>query len=352
MRRLLRISVATAFGVLIAVAVIAFVHCSEIRKYRTHRQMAELMAAAEHAPPLGEGNPPSPESFRPVPLLPRQPPITDFPVVAAANAAERLRDDELVLGVEIDGETRAYPLNMLNGPMREILNDTLGDRAIAVTWCHLCHNGIVYSRQAKGQTLTLAVSGMLWGHNLVMVDEQTDSLWCHMLGEAMRGPLTGERLELLPAVMTDWKTWHDAHPQTTVAMLPRSARWLQRDAYRELDRYAIGLSHGDSARAWRFDHLLAAPVVNDRVGDTAVLVVFDQASMTPIVYERTIDRRTIDFEVQEGNLVDPQTGASWDLLTGHAITADRPHLTRLPGFVSFTHSWKRFRPQTTIWQPN
>jgi len=349
-RVFLRITAAATLGVLIAAGVIAFVLRGEIREYRKQRRVAKLIEAAEQSPPLSKDHPPSPESFRPVPVLSRQPPITNFPVASATDAAERLREDELVLGVEIDGETRAYPLNMLNGPMREILNDTLGGRAIAVTWCYLCHNGVVYAREARGQTLTLAVSGMLWEHNLVMVDEQTDSLWSHLLGEAMQGPLTGERLEPLPATMTDWRTWHDAHPQTTVAMLTRSERRLRRDVYRELDRYVIGLTDGDSARAWRFDRLLAEPVVNDRLGDVAVVVVFDQAGMTAVLYERTIDGRTIVFEEKDGNLVDPQTRARWDLLTGQSTNADGRHLTRLPGIVAFTHSWRRFHPETTFWQ--
>lgn len=73
--------------------------------------------------------------FRPRTLIPRPfPAITKFPVVSAAKAAGRIQDAELVLGVTIGKESRAYPINMLTGPRREILNDTLGGKAIAATW--------------------------------------------------------------------------------------------------------------------------------------------------------------------------------------------------------------------------
>ena len=58
--------------------------------------------------------------------------ITEFPVVAASEI--ELSENELVLGVEMNGEARAYPINMLTGPRREIINDTLGGVAIAATW--------------------------------------------------------------------------------------------------------------------------------------------------------------------------------------------------------------------------
>ena len=72
--------------------------------------------------------------FQPRVVLPadRFPPITDFPVLAAKDA--KLADNELILGVVVAGEARAYPINMLTGPEREIINDELGGRSIAATW--------------------------------------------------------------------------------------------------------------------------------------------------------------------------------------------------------------------------
>lgn len=62
------------------------------------------------------------------------PPITEFPILSAKQAEGKINDAELVLGIELDGQARAYPINMLTGPRREILNDTLADIPIAATW--------------------------------------------------------------------------------------------------------------------------------------------------------------------------------------------------------------------------
>ena len=67
-------------------------------------------------------------------VLPRFKPITEFSILETVDTVGKLEDDELVLGIEINGEARAYPLNVLNGPLREIFNDTVGGRAIAATW--------------------------------------------------------------------------------------------------------------------------------------------------------------------------------------------------------------------------
>lgn len=74
------------------------------------------------------------DDFDPVRLLDPFPPITDIPIVPAAQAKGKVQDNELVLGVVVNGEARAYPINTLTGPRREILNDQLGNRAIAATW--------------------------------------------------------------------------------------------------------------------------------------------------------------------------------------------------------------------------
>ena len=72
--------------------------------------------------------------FNPRRVVSPRPAITNAPIIAAAEVKEQVTDNELVLGVVVNGEARAYPINMLTGPSREIINDTLGNRAIAATW--------------------------------------------------------------------------------------------------------------------------------------------------------------------------------------------------------------------------
>ena len=72
--------------------------------------------------------------FTPRRVVPPMPAIVDAPVVPASQIEEQVSDNELVLGVVVAGKARAYPINMLTGPQREIINDTLGGNAIAATW--------------------------------------------------------------------------------------------------------------------------------------------------------------------------------------------------------------------------
>ena len=83
---------------------------------------------------LGHDNPPSPESFYPIDVVPRPPLVTGFQVVTTESALDQIHDRELVLGAVINGQARAWPLNVMTGPEREVFNDTLGGRSIAATW--------------------------------------------------------------------------------------------------------------------------------------------------------------------------------------------------------------------------
>lgn len=93
-----------------------------------------LLGAAVAPPVLANGPKDDTPEFRPVRVAPAQRPLVDPPLVAADESGSRVTERELVLGVVVDGEARAYPVNMLTGPRREIINDVLGGRAIAATW--------------------------------------------------------------------------------------------------------------------------------------------------------------------------------------------------------------------------
>ena len=96
--------------------------------------MQQLAEERDKLEPVSVDNPPSPDNFRPKQRKPTAfPPITEVPVVSAHQAKD-VDDAELVLGVVVNGKARAYPINMMAEPVREVFNDTLGGRAIAATW--------------------------------------------------------------------------------------------------------------------------------------------------------------------------------------------------------------------------
>lgn len=293
------------------------------------------------------------EPFNPRIVIDRPfPAIVNPPNIPSDEADELLRDEELVIGVTIAGQSRAYPVNMLTRPHREIFNDTLAGRAIVVTWCHLCHNAIVYAAQAGGKKLTFVVSGMLWKHNLVMRDVETKSLWSHMLGQAMDGPLKGTPLKLLPSVLTTWQAWRRMHPTTTAVTLPRSSQEYEKSFYKDLAKFVFGYAVLGEARAWSFDQLALQPVVNDRLGGRHILIVFDRESTAVWIYNRKVDGKVLSFEQSGTAIKDRETASVWDLAKGQAVEGPQQgkKLKPLVGIVAYRQAWRDFHPDSSYWE--
>lgn len=194
---------------------------------------------------------------------------------------------------------------------------------------------------------------MLWEGSLVMVDSETESLWSHMLGEAMRGPLEGEVLEMIPSVMTDWKTWKSRYPQTTVVIMPRTAGHYTRDFYDPNSGIIFAIAVKGRSRSWSFTDLYyVKSVINDRFDGKPVLVAFDKESYTAVLYDRIVDGHELTFEERSGKLVDRETGSEWDRVTGIALNGSMKNkrLKILPGIVSEPDAWDAYHFETTYWE--
>ncbi len=123
-------------------------------------------------------------------------------------------NDELVVGVFINGEARAYPYGILN--WHEIVNDKIGDTPIAVTLCPLCDTNPVFVRKIINIETTFGVSGKLFQSCLVMFDRLTDSLWAQPWGIGITGENVNGELERVPSVKTTLGDWKEVHPNTKV----------------------------------------------------------------------------------------------------------------------------------------
>ena len=133
------------------------------------------------------------------------PAVTDPDFVSAgASGAGYLRDDDIVMGIVINGEPRAYPHNI--GWWHEVINDTAGDESVIVTLCPLTGTGMVFNGvAADGERIHVGVSGLLFNNNLIMYDRRDrQSLYPQMIYKAVLGPLQGEELELLPMTECTW----------------------------------------------------------------------------------------------------------------------------------------------------
>jgi hypothetical protein len=281
------------------------------------------------------------------------PPITGFPILKVSEADDALNPNELVLGVTIQGQSRAYPINRITGPTREVLNDCLGGVPIAVTWCENCFDGIVYSRDVNGQILTFGISGMMWDFSGVLYDQETQSLWSQILGQAKRGLLRGKSLTLIPSVLTDWRTWALHHPESTVALLGPTSTEYQWGKDESLVRFVLGVRNGVHAKAWGFDVLSRTQAFPDDWEGRPVLAVLDRSSLTARLYSREIDGRVATFQADQGELTDLESNSTWNPVTGTAVAGPLTgrSLVALPAVISLREAWLRFHPESEITQP-
>jgi len=208
---------------------------------------------------------------------------------------------------------------------------------------------VVYTREVDGKSLNFAVSGMLWNRSLVMVDKETGSLWSHLLGRAMRGPLKGTRLEAVPTTMVTWETWHREHPKTTLINLSRTAHSYVKEYYRRPADFVYGWIQDGQAYEANFAILLSKPVLNLHQEPSALVLTFDRPSTSANLFSRVVDGQTLQFvPTSDSRMKDAETESTWNSHTGVAI--DGPlkgtKLEQRVGIVSFVRTWKVFHPDS------
>ncbi len=137
-----------------------------------------------------------------------------------SNRAKYLEPNDRVIGVMIGNEAVAYPIRILN--YHECVNDVVGGRAIAVTYCPLCDSAFVFDREVGGSVLEFGISGLLLNSNVLLYDRQRqtkdESLWSQVGMRAICGPAAArqDRLDLVPSEMVTWRDWKRRRPGTEV----------------------------------------------------------------------------------------------------------------------------------------
>jgi hypothetical protein len=136
-------------------------------------------------------------------------PSIDIPVFTEVAEVTDLAPVEPVIGLEVDGDARAYPLRILI--WHEIVNDVVGGVPVAVTYCPLCNSSIVFDRRVGKRTLDFGTTGKLRNSDLVMYDRQTETWWQQFTGEAIVGDLLGAKLTLVPARLESFAEFKARH---------------------------------------------------------------------------------------------------------------------------------------------
>ncbi|MCA8997431.1 MAG: DUF3179 domain-containing protein [Planctomycetaceae bacterium] len=280
-------------------------------------------------------------------MLPPMKPIVGVPTGTASQAEEVLNPEELVLGVVINGQAKAYPLNMIDAPERKVINDTLGGEEILVTWCDICHTAAVFSREIGGHVDKFGCSGLLWNNTLVIYDVATGSFWNHLLGECVAGERQGTRLEPIPAVITTWRAWRESHPETIMLVTQRVSQVLKLDYYQSIGSPMVfGLRDGGEPIAWKFAYLRQHPVLEITEGGREAVVFYHEAEQTVRAFSRRLGDLVLTFSQNNGKVLDAETGTEWDPRIGRAISGplSGEALQPLAGITAFAPAWDAYFP--------
>ena len=230
----------------------------------------------------------------------------------------------------------------------------------------------MYARTVKAETLTFGVSGKLIMNALVMYDWETDTLWSQLLGEAVQGPLLGERLTLLPSRLTTWGDWKAEHPDTLALDTGRRPYDSYIDYYissrtgimpesNNDERLApkqlvLGLVGESSQRVYAHSDLESAQVVNDVFEGAEIVVVLDSTSRSVGAFDRRVGERVLTLEQGDdsGEMVDAETGSTWSKLTGMAVAGELEgkRLQEHPSFNVFWFGWSDYYPDTEVFVRN
>ena len=313
-------------------------------------------------------------------------PAIDRPnFISIAEAGKWLGGNEPVIALEVEGEARAYPLQILI--WHEIVNDEIKGVPVAVTFCPLCYSAIAFDRRVDGRTLSFGVSGMLRHSDMVMYDRATESWWQQFTGEAIVGDLTGRKLRQLPAQIVSFKQFIEAHPESKVlsretgyrrdygrnpyvgyddaSVSPFLYRGKQDSRLRPMEKI-VAVEIGGKFKAYPYSITRKSRVIHDQIRSQELVVFHAEGAASALdaseigrsrdvgatgVFEPQVDGRRLQFRYENGQFVDAETGSRWNVL-GQAASGEMKgkQLRRITHGDYFAFAWLAFRPDTEIFR--
>lgn len=292
------------------------------------------------------------------------------PPFISAKQANYMEDNEMVFGVSINGDVRAYPFRIMD--WHEMANDVVGGQPVSLSYCTLCGAGILFdTRRPDGSAFVFGSSGFLYRSNKLMYDRQTQNLWSNLTGKPVMGNLVGKGLELpvLPIVVTTWGEWLAKNPGTKVLstdtgyqrdyrpgaaygkyfaspdlMFPVWKAPPEEPDLAKKDPVWVVVSEGNR-KAYPIDDLRQTPVLMDEIQGKAVVLITN--SETGAV--RAYDPGANVLVWKDGTIVDGN-GQSYRESETALVAVDGTELARLPGHRTFWFSWGAFFPDTDYYR--
>jgi hypothetical protein len=278
------------------------------------------------------------------------------PTALVMRAPERntVAQDRLVVGIELNGDARAYPLQFIG--YHHQIRDTVGGREVLVSYCTVCRTGRVFTPVVDGRPETFRLVGMDH-YNAMFEDRTTHSWWRQANGEAITGTRKGTRLPELPSVQVTLAQWLSLHPRSLIMQGdPVFAAEYEKDYAFERGTsrsrltgtdtmswhdksWVVGITMHERSKAYDWNRLRRERVVNDEVGGTPIVLVLGADGASFFAFARP-DAGT-RFTVRADSLV--TAGGEAFALSGRGASRS---LTPIPASQEFWHSWRTFQPET------
>lgn len=289
------------------------------------------------------------------------------PAMLRAEEAAYLADTDVVFGISVNGDARAYPKRIL--AWHELFRDRVGGREVAGVYCTLCGAMILFDATHDGATHELGTSGLLYRSNKLMYDSATESLWSALDGEPVVGPLVGKGivLDVLPVVTTTWGEWRGSQPHTTVLSLETGhvRDYSEGAAYR--DYFATDAlmfpvpgndtrlankaevfvvrsgKAGDPPRAYAAELLARERVRHDANADGDFVIVTDASGAN-----RGYASGDVVLRAEESGALVGEDGSRWTVTEDALVSEAGARLPRLPAHRAFWFGWHAQFPETVL----
>ncbi len=290
------------------------------------------------------------------------------PQMISADEASYLEDDNIIFGLEVNGDARAYPKRIL--AWHEMFVDVVGDVPVVGVYCTLCGSMVLYETTYDGVEHQLGTSGFLYRSNKLMYDRDTQSLWSTLRGQPVIGPLADSDITLKRGfvVTTTWAEWRKRNPNTQVLSLDTGydrdyAEGVAYKAYfatnklmfevpkldRRLKNKAEILAltfpeHSEETLAISAAFLRKNPLYADRIGELAFVVLTDRSGAN-----RVYETKGRVFSKWDSALAAVDTdGVTWTMHEDRLESESGDQLARLPAHRAFWFGWYAAYPDTRL----
>ncbi|OLS26729.1 MAG: hypothetical protein HeimC3_08310 [Candidatus Heimdallarchaeota archaeon LC_3] len=297
------------------------------------------------------------------------PPIENPKYVSGLEASTYLSDNDIVFGLDYQGNILAYPQYIL--VWHEIVNEEFSDVKITLSYCPLTGSAVGFKGHFLTIETTFGVSGKLLNSNLVMYDRDSDSYWPQILGTSIQGDHTNQDLETVQLFWTTWGQWYNLHPDTQVLSEDTGHfRAYGSDPYGSYNSDAnnyynsggpffpvmtqsdiladktivYGISFNESNLAVEKSILRSNKVINANISNQNIVTFYDDQLGVARVYKSNIGDQIYTFKYENDTIFDVNTGTEWNIEGTSSIGSLEP----IVYFDVMWFAWYAFHPDTTL----